>query len=194
VPPEKVPGDPRERRKPPRSEPNREPIRGARLDCVGPKERMNIMGTAAVASTSGTSHEQAERGTHNPTHQAYQILHWGFVAAPVIAGADKFLHLLTDWDKYLAPALSRISPAGTHETMAAVGLVEIVAGLVVAVKPRVGAYVVAAWLLGIIVDLLLLGSYFDVALRDFGLLLAALALGRLSTVYDSGPIVPHRTT
>lgn len=127
--------------------------------------------------------------THNPTYQAYQVLHWGFVAAPVIAGADKFLHLLTDWDKYLAPAFERLSPLGTHGTMLVVGVIEIVAGLVVALRPRIGAYVVAVWLLGIILDLLVLGSYFDVALRDFGLLLAAVALGRLSMAYDSGPLV-----
>jgi hypothetical protein len=149
------------------------------------------MGTAAVASHE--HHEHIERGTHDPTHQAYQILHWGFVAAPVIAGADKFLRLLTDWDKYLAPPLARLSPAGTHTTMLAIGLVEIVAGLIVAVKPRVGAYIVAAWLAGIIVNLLLLGAFLDVALRDFGLLLGALALARLSAVYDTG-LAPHRAT
>jgi hypothetical protein len=123
---------------------------------------------------------------HNPTYQAYQILHWAFVAAPVIAGADKFLHLLANWDAYLAPAIARLSPLGAHRTMLAVGVIEIVAGLIVALKPRVGAYVVAAWLAGIIGNLLLLGHGYDIALRDFGLFLAALALGRLSDVYDRG--------
>src|SRR3954452_24431410 len=89
--------------------------------------------------------------THDPTYQAYQILHWGFVAAPVIAGADKFLGLLTDWDRYLAPPLARLSPIGTHGFMLVVGIIEVMAGLVVALKPRIGAYVVAAWLVGIIV-------------------------------------------
>jgi hypothetical protein len=145
------------------------------------------MASAAIAPTAGTQ-EHLEADVHSPTYQAYQILHWGFVAAPVIAGADKFLHLLTNWDQYLAPALARISPLGTHGTMLVVGVVEVVAGLVVAMKPRIGAYVVAAWLLGIILDLLLLGSFFDVALRDFGLFLGALALGRLSAVYDAGPL------
>jgi hypothetical protein len=126
-------------------------------------------------------------GAHSPAHQAYQILHWGFVAAPVIAGADKFLHLLTDWDKYLAPAFASLSPLGAHSTMLVVGVIEIAAGLIVAVKPRVGAYIVAAWLVGIIVNLLLIGTFFDVALRDFGLFLGALALGRLSAVYNAGP-------
>jgi hypothetical protein len=129
-----------------------------------------------------------EADTHNPAWQAFQILHWGFVAAPVIAGGDKFLHLLTDWDKYLAPAFARLSPVSAHTTMLAVGVIEIVAGLVVALRPRLGAYVVAAWLAGIIVNLLVLGAYFDIALRDFGLLLGALALGRLSEVYDREPL------
>lgn len=116
------------------------------------------------------------------------------MAAPVIAGADKFLHLLTNWDQYLAPALGRLSPFGAHGTMLVVGVVEIVAGLVVALKPRLGAYVVAAWLVGIILDLLILGSFFDVALRDFGLFLAALALGRLSEVYDGGPLLERASS
>jgi len=145
------------------------------------------MTSTAIAGAAGTS-RRTETDAHSPTYQAYQILHWGFVAAPVIAGADKFLHLLTNWDQYLAPALARLSPFGAHGTMLVVGVVEVVAGLVVALKPRIGAYVVAAWLVGIILDLLLLGSFFDVALRDFGLFLGALALGRLSAVYDNGPL------
>lgn len=122
--------------------------------------------------------------TQSPTYQAYQILHWGFVAAPVIAGTDKFLGLLTNWEKYLAAPFARLSPLSAHATMMLVGVVEIVAGLVVALRPRIGAYVVAVWLAGIIVDLLLVGGYGDVALRDFGLCLGALALGKLSATYD----------
>jgi hypothetical protein len=127
----------------------------------------------------------------SPTYQAYQILHWGFVAAPVLAGADKFVHVLTNWDQYLAPALARLSPLSAHATMLVVGVIEIAAGLIVALKPRIGAYVVAAWLVGIILDLLLLGAFFDIALRDFGLFLGALALGRLSEVYDGAPLLKH---
>jgi hypothetical protein len=145
------------------------------------------MTDTAIATTVGM-HGRQEADAHDPTYQAYQILHWGFVAAPVIAGADKFLHLLANWDQYLAPSLGRISPLGTHATMLVVGVIEIVAGLLVAAKPRVGAYVLAAWLAGIILNLLLLGSYFDVALRDFGLLLGAVSLGRLSAVYDTAPL------
>jgi hypothetical protein len=136
-------------------------------------------------------HGSHEVHAHDPTYQAYQILHWGFVAAPVIAGADKFLRLLTNWDQYLAPVFAHLSPVTTHATMEVVGVIEIVAGLIVALRPRIGAYVVAAWLAGIILDLLLLGSFFDVALRDFGLLLGALALARLSAVYDTGAAPVH---
>jgi hypothetical protein len=121
--------------------------------------------------------------------QAYQLLHWGFVAAPVIAGLDKFTQLLTSWDAYLAPVIARPLGGAAHTFMLVVGVIEIAAGLLVAVRPRIGAYVVAAWLAGIIVNLLLSGKYFDIALRDFGLCLGALALGRLAQVYDR----PRRT-
>lgn len=122
--------------------------------------------------------------TRNPERQAYEILHWGFVAAPVIAGLDKFAGLLTNWDAYLAPPIARMLGGAAHGFMLAVGAIEVVAGLLVAIKPRIGAYVVAAWLGGIIVNLLIGGRFLDVALRDFGLMLGALALGRLAQVYD----------
>jgi hypothetical protein len=116
----------------------------------------------------------------SPSYQAYQILHVAFTVAPIAAGADKFLHLLTNWDKYLAPTVARLLPVPTHTFMLAVGVIEIVAGLLVAIAPRIGGYVVGAWLLGIIVNLLLLPGYFDIALRDFGLALGAFALARLA--------------
>ncbi len=122
----------------------------------------------------------------SPAWQAYRILHWAFTAAPVIAGLDKFTHLLVDWDKYLASPIARLLPISPHAFMLVVGVVEVIAGLLVAVKPRIGAYVVAAWLAGIIVNLLIAGSWFDIALRDFGLALGALALGRLSLDFDPG--------
>lgn len=120
----------------------------------------------------------------NPERQAYDILHWGFVAAPVLAGLDKFTHVLADWDAYVAPAVARMLGSGAHAFMMVVGVIEIAAGLLVALRPRIGAYVVAGWLAAIIVNLLLSGRYFDVALRDFGLCLGALALGRLAQVHD----------
>lgn len=141
------------------------------------------MASSAQVATMGPSAPAAD--LHNPSYQAYQILHLAFVAAPVIAGLDKFTKLLVNWDQYLAPAAQGILGGASHSFMYVVGVVEIVAGFIVALRPKVGAYVVAAWLLGIIVDLLLCGKYFDVALRDFGLLLCALALGRLSQVYGN---------
>jgi hypothetical protein len=125
------------------------------------------------------------RVASDPMYQAaYQILHIGFTVAPIVAGLDKFVHLLTNWDSYLAPVIARMSPIAPHSFVEAVGVVEIIAGIVVAFRPRIGAYIVALWLLGIIINLFLLPGYFDVALRDFGLALGALALGRLSTVFD----------
>jgi uncharacterized membrane protein YphA (DoxX/SURF4 family) len=120
----------------------------------------------------------------NPAYQAYQILHVAFVVAPILAGLDKFMHILVNWDQYVAPITSRLVGGHTHGFMLAVGVVEIVAGIGVALKPRIFAYVVAAWLLGIIANLLLVPGYFDIALRDLGLCLGALALGRLSQEYD----------
>lgn len=119
-----------------------------------------------------------------PEWQAYMILRVAFVVAPIAAGLDKYLHLLVDWDKYLAPIIATLSPIGGHGLMLVVGAIEIIAGIVVAVKPRYGAWLVALWLWGIIGSLLLIPGYFDIALRDFGLSLAAVALARLSTVYD----------
>lgn len=121
---------------------------------------------------------------HDPGYQAYQILHVAFVAAPILAGLDKFFHLLVNWDQYLAPFVNNLLGGHGHAFMLVVGVIEVVAGVGVALKPKVFAYVVAAWLLGIIFNLLLVPGYYDVALRDFGLFLGALALGRLSQEYD----------
>jgi uncharacterized membrane protein YphA (DoxX/SURF4 family) len=116
----------------------------------------------------------------SPAHQAYRILQFGFIVAPIVAGLDKFLHLLVNWDQYLPGLVANASPIPPHTLMLVVGVIEIVAGIGVALKPRIFAYVVAAWLAVIIINLLLIPGYFDVALRDFGLLLAALALAQLS--------------
>ena len=120
----------------------------------------------------------------NPAYQAYLVLRTGFVVAPILFGLDKFTNLLTDWTTYLAPAIDRLVPGSASGAMLAVGVVEIIAGLVVAVRPKVGGYLVAAWLAGIITNLLLPGDHYDVALRDFGLLLASLALARLATAFQ----------
>ena len=124
-----------------------------------------------------------ERATHSPAYQAYQILHWAFVAAPLVAGLDKFFMRLTDWTQYLwRPAANVVG--GPRTFMTIVGVIEIVAAVLVAVKPKIGGYVVAGWLCGIIINLLLIRNYYDVALRDFGLMLGAIALGRLACQFE----------
>jgi uncharacterized membrane protein YphA (DoxX/SURF4 family) len=120
----------------------------------------------------------------NPAYQGYLLLRIGFVVAPILFGLDKFFNLLVDWDRYLAPFVNDLVPGNAHQAMLAVGVIEIVAGLAVALRPRFGGYLVAAWLAGIIVNLLAIPDYYDVALRDFGLLLAALTLARLATAFE----------
>jgi hypothetical protein len=112
--------------------------------------------------------------------QAFAILRFGFTVAPILAGLDKFLHILTDWDKYLPATVNNALGGHGHQFMMAVGVIEIIAGIGVAIKPRIFAYVVSLWLILIIINLLMIPGYFDVALRDLGLSLGALALGRLS--------------
>jgi hypothetical protein len=131
--------------------------------------------TAAPAPTTPTRDA--------PAYQAYLLLRTGFVAAPILFGLDKFTNLLTDWTTYLAPAIDRLIPGSATTAMVAVGVIEVAAGLVVAVRPKLGGYLVAAWLAAIITNLLLGGGHDDLALRDVGLLLAALALARLATAF-----------
>jgi hypothetical protein len=119
----------------------------------------------------------------NPAYQAYLLLRIGFVVAPLLFGLDKFFNILVDWDKYLAPVLNDIVPGNAHQAMLAVGAIEIVAAVVVALRPRFGGYLVTAWLAGIIVNLLIIPGHYDIALRDFGLLLGALTLARLATAF-----------
>ena len=126
----------------------------------------------------------ADAQLRDPRYQAYLLLRIAFVAAPIAFGLDKFANLLVDWPKYLAPWINDIVPGSGQDFMYVVGVVEIVAGLVVLVKPRYGAYLVAAWLAGIILNLLTYSGYYDIALRDFGLMLGALTLARLASVYD----------
>ena len=123
----------------------------------------------------------------DPTAQAYWLLRIAFVVAPIVAGLDKFFDKLVDWKIYLAPEINDLIPGNAHQAMLAVGVIEIVAGLVVAVRPRFGGYLVAAWLAGIIVNLLLLGGHGDLVLRDVGLLIGALALARLATAFENVP-------
>jgi hypothetical protein len=138
--------------------------------------------TLAPGGVGRRSWTEALRG--DPTYQAFMLLRIGFTVAPIAFGVDKFLNVLVNWEIYLAPWVNRLMPGTAHQFMDVVGVVEIVAGLVVALRPRYGGYLVAAWLAGIIVNLLTYSGYYDIALRDFGLLLGALTLARLAAVWD----------
>jgi hypothetical protein len=142
------------------------------------------MTTTIPTTADGTSVAITEPRLSNPAFQAFTLLRVGFAVAPVLFGLDKFLNWLVDWRIYLAPQIDDVIPGNAHQAMLAVGVVEIVAGIVVAVRPRFGGYLVAAWLAGIIVNLLIAADFYDVALRDFGLLIGALALARLATAFD----------
>jgi hypothetical protein len=135
-----------------------------------------------MSRTHATPPTSAGHAAHSPgAQQAFVLLRTVFAVAPILFGLDKFLGLLADWDVYLAPWIDDIVPGSAHQAMLVVGVIEILAGVLVAVRPAIGGYVVAAWLLGIIVNLVTLGEYYDIALRDFGLLVSALALARLAT-------------
>lgn len=117
-------------------------------------------------------------------YQAYRILQIAFIIAPIVAGLDKFFYFLTNWSQYLSPLARRMLQGNEYTIMVIVGIIEIIVGLGMIFKPKIFAYIVAAWLLLIIINLLDTGRFFDIALRDAGLLLAALALGRLSHKYN----------
>ena len=127
----------------------------------------------------------------DPAHQAFLLLRTVFTIAPIAFGLDKFANLLTYWPHYLAGWIDDLVPGTAQQAMYAVGVVEVLAGILVAVAPRLGAWVVAAWLAGIIVDLVTGPGFYDVALRDFGLLVGAVALARLAVRY--APTISFRT-
>jgi len=139
-----------------------------------------------IEHTYDSASAAADNIASSPARQAFRILQFGFTVAPILGGLDKFFHLLANWDQYLPGVVARMSPVQPHTLMLVVGVIEIVAGIGVALIPRIFAYVVAAWLALIIINLLLIPGYFDVALRDFGLLLGALALARLSQQFSRG--------
>jgi hypothetical protein len=124
-------------------------------------------------------------------HRAFVLLRTVFTIAPIAFGLDKFFDFMTNWEHYLAPWVNDLVPGTGHQAMLAVGVVEILAGALVALRPAIGAYVVAAWLIGIIVNLVSIGDYYDIALRDFGLFISALALAMLAA---PGPRSPLRVT
>lgn len=151
------------------------------------------MATIAPAPDGiGTTAGRSAADLADPVVQAFWGLRAGFTLAPVLFGLDKFVEVMTDWDRYLAPELADLLPGSVHQLMLVVGVVEIAAGILVAVAPRIGGYVVAAWLAGIIVNLLVLGGQLDVALRDVGLLVGALALARLAAAVPAGALGRRR--
>jgi hypothetical protein len=130
-----------------------------------------------------------------PAAQAFLLLRVAFTVAPILFGLDKFAEvMISDWPKYLAPEFNDLIPGNADDAMYIVGAVEIAAGLVVAVTPRFGGLLVAGWLGGIIVSLLLVGGYADIALRDFGLLLGALTLSRLASAFAASPAGAERAS
>ncbi|MCM1967948.1 hypothetical protein [Streptomyces sp. G1] len=138
--------------------------------------------------TSGTTTSAApwRAALTDPGYQAFVILRTGFTVAPILFGLDKFANLLVDWPTYLAPWIDNVVPGSAQAAMYAVGVIEIVAGVAVALAPRFGGWLVAGWLAGIIINLLTIPGHYDVALRDFGLLLGAVALARLAERYRGG--------
>jgi uncharacterized membrane protein YphA (DoxX/SURF4 family) len=118
-----------------------------------------------------------------PSYQAYQILHIGFTVLPILAGLDKFFQVLAQWEMYLSKTVEGVLPIPPQTFMRIAGVVEIAAGILVAIAPRIGAWVVAAWLLGITINLVLPPGFYDIALRDFGLMLAAISLGLMARKY-----------
>jgi uncharacterized membrane protein YphA (DoxX/SURF4 family) len=133
-----------------------------------------------------TTHLEGSARLKDPTYQAFALLRTAFTVAPILFGLDKFTNFMTDWTVYLAPWIDGLVPGDAATAMYIVGVVEILAGILVGIAPRIGAYVVALWLAGIIVNLLTLPGFYDIALRDFGLLVGALALGRLAEGQRAG--------
>jgi uncharacterized membrane protein YphA (DoxX/SURF4 family) len=150
---------------------------------IQPDTTRGITGVAALALADW----------RDPRYQAFMLLRIGFTVAPIAFGIDKFFNVLVDWPKYLAPWINDIAPGSAQQFMYFVGATEIVAGILVAIKPRYGAYVVAAWLAGIVINLLTYSGYYDIALRDFGLMLGALTLARLASVYDPPVLFRRRS-
>ena len=144
------------------------------------------MSTTSTTGPGSTHSDHSAHSVHSllhadPADQAFLVLRTAFTVAPIIFGLDKFFNILTDWPQYLAPWIDNIVPGTAQQAMYLVGVIEIVAGIVVALRPRIGGLIVAAWLLGIIVNLLTLPGNYDVALRDVGLFAAAVALWRLAS-------------
>jgi uncharacterized membrane protein YphA (DoxX/SURF4 family) len=141
--------------------------------------------TTTASLTHSHSLEQVwDRARSDPAYGAFLLMRIGYAVLPVWMGADKFANSMTYWPHYLAPWIVGLLPFSAQTAMYVVGAIEIVAGIAVAIKPRYASYIVTLWLAGIIINLLTYSGFYDVALRDFGLLLGALTLARLASVYD----------
>jgi uncharacterized membrane protein YphA (DoxX/SURF4 family) len=134
-------------------------------------------GTAAAVDVRGSEWSDGR-------YQAFMLMRLGYTVLPLAMGIDKFFNAMVSWPKYLADWIDNIAPGTAQQFMYFVGAVEILAGLIVLLKPRYGAYIVAAWLAGIVINLFSYGEWWDIGVRDFGLMLGALTLGRLASVYD----------
>jgi uncharacterized membrane protein YphA (DoxX/SURF4 family) len=122
----------------------------------------------------------ADRPHASVAHTVTRVLTLTYGIVPIVAGLDKFTNLLTNWEAYLSPSLVRMLPFSGHTFMLLVGIIEIVAGILLLLRPRIGAWVVMAWLISIGLTLLTSGHYLDVAVRDFTMAVGAWALARLS--------------
>jgi uncharacterized membrane protein YphA (DoxX/SURF4 family) len=142
------------------------------------------MATIAADRPATRHPRSATRDWSDPRYQAFAVMRLAFTVAPIAFGVDKYFNVLVHWPKYLAPWINNIAPGSGQDFMYFVGAVEILAGLVVAIKPRYGSFLVAGWLAGIVINLLSYSGFYDIALRDFGLMLGALTLARLAAVYD----------
>lgn len=145
---------------------------------------MSVASLRAHPAASSGLHGVVQRMKADPAYQAFFALRVGFTVVPIVMGVDKFFNNLVDWERYLAHWIDNISPLSAVHTMHVVGVIEIVAGVLVALKPRYFAYLVAAWLGGIVINLLTYPGYYDIALRDAALMVGALTLGRLASKFD----------
>jgi hypothetical protein len=153
------------------------------MSTAATQERASAYQQATTPDGANVAFERAD--WRDARYQAFALMRLAFTIAPIAFGLDKFFNVMVHWPNYLAPWINDIAPGTGQQFMYFVGGTEILAGVIVALKPRYGAYVVAAWLGGIVINLLTYSGYYDIALRDFGLMLAALTLGRLASVYDA---------
>ena len=153
---------------------------------------MSPIGTTAAPARNDRAASARDRMRTDPAYQGFLLLRLGFTVAPIVFGLDKFTNVLVDWTQYLAPWINDIIPGSASDFMYVVGVVEVVAGVAVALRPRYGAYLVAAWLAGIVTNLFSYPGWYDIAVRDFGLMLAAFTLARLASVYDAPGIGSRR--